>query len=145
MDGKFWFDFYLLEGDAKTSSRYINAKGVLMIGAFNVLGFIYNWRKAFLGLGVLILLWGLALGVKSYYYKWHVEPLFETKKELKSALKDLNSSQEALRACENSKKVEVFVTENSSVFNNFRETIKEMENEEINVSSSSDNFDWMYQ
>ena len=102
-----------------------------MLGSFNILGLIYNGRKVFLAVGVLAVLQG-------YYHDWHTKPLFELRRDLKR-------SRELVKACENSKAVEVFATENSSVFNNYRETIKEMEDEEFNISSSSNvNFDWMY-
>ena len=109
-----------------------------MLGSFNILGLIYNGRKVFLAVGVLAVLQG-------YYHDWHTKPLFELRRDLKRSREDLNNSRELVKACENSKAVEVFATENSSVFNNYRETIKEMEDEEFNISSSSNvNFDWMY-
>ena len=96
-----------------------------MFAGFNILGFIFNSRKWFLALGVVLII--------GFGY-W----LFELRR-------DLVQSQKELMSCENSKAVEVFVTENSSVFNNYRERIKEMEDEEFNISSSSNvNFDWMY-
>jgi hypothetical protein len=115
-----------------------------MIAGFNILGFIFNSRKYILALGVGAVLLGCVLVAKNYYYEWHTKPLFELSRDLKSTQKDLNSSREKLKACENSKAVEVFVTENRSVFDNYRETIKEMENEEFNVSRVNDNHDWMY-
>ena len=116
-----------------------------MIGAFNILGFIYNWRKAFLGLGVLALLWGLALGVRHYYYVWHVEP-FETVTQRANKLsKELNSTKELLRACKSKNRVEVFSAKNRTVFDCYKMQIEEMENEkkELNVSDPF-NYDWMY-
>ena len=115
-----------------------------MIGSFNVLGLIYNGRKVFLAIGVLGFLFGLFYKAKGYYHDWHTKPLFELRRELNQSRVDLNSSRERLKLCENSKAVEVFVTENSSVFNNYREKIEEMENEELDVSSSDVNYDWMY-
>ena len=108
------------------------------MGGFSFLGFVYSSRKYFFALGVGAVLWGLALEVRSYYYEWHTKPLFELRKEL-------NSTKEMLKDCQNSKKVECFVTENRSIFNDYKEEIKEMENEELNISSSRFNHEWMYQ
>ena len=117
-----------------------------MFGAFNVLGFIYNWRKAFLGLGVLALLWGLALGVRHYYYIWHVEPFKIVTKKANRLSRELNSTKELLEECRNKKRVEVFTSTNRTMFDAYRREIEEMESEkrELNSSSSFDNYEWMY-
>jgi len=116
-----------------------------MIGSFNLLGLIYNGRKYILALGVIVLLWGLALGVKDYYYDWHIKPVLDLQKELKRYKNDLNSTHALLRSCENKKKVKVFVTENNSVFNNLRETIKEVEDEKSGIVEFNDSdYGWMY-
>lgn len=117
-----------------------------MIGGFNLLGLIYNSRKYILAVGVFVVLWGLALGVKGYYYDWHVKPVLVLKKKLKKSNEDLNTTRSLFRSCESKAKVKVFVTENNSVFNGLRETIKEVENEESSVVEfNGSDYDWMYQ
>lgn len=110
-----------------------------MIHGINILGFIYDWRKAFLGLGGLALLWELGLGICYFYDEWHTKPMLQLKR-------DLNSSRAELRACENSRVVEVFETENRTVFDSYREKIEEMESEkrELNISDHFDSYEWMY-
>ena len=117
-----------------------------MLYGINILGFIYNWRKAFLGLGVMALLGGLALGVRHYYYEWHVEPLEVVTQRANRLSQELDNTKELLRACKSKKRVEVFSAQNHTVFDCYRMQIKEMENEkkELNVSGPL-NYDWMYQ
>jgi len=116
-----------------------------MIAGLNILGFVYNSRKYFLGLTVAALLLGAGLKAKNYYHEWHSKPLSDLKKALKVSQEELNATKEELMACQNIKRVECFVTKNRSVFDIYRERIKEIENEELNVSSSGDDYDWMYQ
>jgi len=115
------------------------------MGGFSFLGFIYNSRKYFLGVAIATLLFGVGQKAKSYYHEWHTKPLSDLKKALKASQEELNSTKERLSSCRNVKKVECFVTKNRSVFDIYRERIKEIENEELNVSSSDDGYDWMYQ
>jgi len=63
-----------------------------MFGGFSFLGFIYNNRKNFLVLGVLVLIWGFKVQLESYYYEWHVKPVELRDKEIAELKSELNIS-----------------------------------------------------
>ncbi|SFV63548.1 hypothetical protein MNB_SV-14-1026 [hydrothermal vent metagenome] len=110
-----------------------------MFAGLNVLGFIFNSRKYLLAFGIMAVLWGVALEIIDFYHEWHTKPMFELKSDLKAI-------KEELRICKNSKAVEVFVTENRSVFNSYRERIEELNSEEFNVTNVDNNsYEWMYE
>ena len=117
-----------------------------MFGGLNVLGFVYNYRKAIMTLFVVGGLWGVGSLGKSYYYSWHIEPLEMATKRVTVLSAELNNTKELLEECRNKKRVEAFSSTNRTVFDAYRRELEEMENEkkELNVSSHFDNYEWMY-
>lgn len=105
-----------------------------MFGVFSFLGFVYNSRKYFLALGVLVLLWGFKVQLESYYYEWHVEPVELRDKEILELNSELNISsikiyslQSLLKKsesdCEN--RINELLTQNE--LSEFNQTIREIE------------------
>lgn len=106
-----------------------------MLGGLNVLGFVYDYRKVFgyvaLFTIVVFLIWHLL-------HTFHFKPISELETKISSAQDDLKKCKQ--RATKR------FNTQNESVFDMYRERIKEVEDAEVLVDDfNSSNYDWMYQ
>ncbi len=109
-------------------------KGIRVIGELNVLGFIYGSRKVF---GWLF---GMAMvGSLVWYlvYTFHFKVIDELEKRVALVQVDLSKCKE--------RAVKKFNTQNESVFDGYRERLKEIKDEKIVADEfNSSNYDWMY-
>jgi hypothetical protein len=101
----------------------------------NILKNLFNFRKILLvGVGSISFVASISFGI----YSWHFKPLGIKNREIETLKKELNE-------CSN-RAVEVFTTQNRSVFDAYNEEIKEMESEEIIFDELNDtDFGWMYE
>jgi len=106
-----------------------------VIGGLNVLSFIYDSRKVF---GWLF---GMAMvGSLVWYlvYTFHFKVIDELENRVTLVQVDLSKCKK--------RNIKIFNTQNESVFDGYRERIKEIDDEEIVVDEfNSSNYDWMYQ